>query len=261
MSKSQKRQMRCRLSRLRTAKHQAGIEAGDNVEVHADNGLEDGDAGFDQDFDDDEEELEEVDVSGSIPKPRGLLTDIPLVLGPSEIESLPMIIWAGINVDHEKMDENKRMMQAVRCHVLLTRNPGRQLLRELLIFIAAWDLPEEELYFKLMVNIMDAVLQHGLLPYAYTSFGEPKDIVSPSQSTMLKILLQICRRKQERLMASGATQQSGPTVDSSQSSTRIYCSSNTYSQFSAGMFFHPFSQSSGCKAKSVPAPIRRKNSR
>ncbi|KAI5288902.1 copper transport protein [Ascosphaera aggregata] len=151
---------------------------------------------------DEEEEEEEEDEDDYNGRPgdqqRGLLTDIPLVLGPSEIEALPMIIQAGI-VDSfgpkggEKVGSNN--MQAVRCHILLSQDTGRALLRELLIFIAAWDLPEGEFYFKMMVQIMEAVLKNGLMSHAYSDFGQSKDIISPAQAVVIKILTHIFRAK------------------------------------------------------------------
>ncbi|KAL9002938.1 MAG: hypothetical protein Q9188_004157 [Gyalolechia gomerana] len=130
---------------------------------------------------------------------RGLLTDVPLVLGPQEIEALPMMIQGGIVPSLATKDKDGRSntdMQSVRCNILLAQEAGRNLLRELLIFIAAWDLPEEELYFKLMIQIMEAILANGLMPFAYQAFGEVKDIVSPAQSMVIKILTQIFRTKQ-----------------------------------------------------------------
>ncbi|KAL8970567.1 MAG: hypothetical protein Q9183_001458 [Haloplaca sp. 2 TL-2023] len=134
---------------------------------------------------------------------RGLMTDIPLVLGPQEIEALPMIIQGGIVPSLATKDDDGKdntEMQSVRCNILLAQEAGRNLLRELLIFIAAWDLPEEEIYFKLMIQIMEAILANGLMPFAYQAFGEVKDIVSPAQSMVIKILTQIFRTKQGMLM-------------------------------------------------------------
>jgi hypothetical protein len=65
-----------------------------------------------------------------------------------------------------------RSMHQVRCHLLLAQDNGRNLLRELLIFVAAWDLREDELYFKFMVKIMEAILSYELLPFAYHAFRE-----------------------------------------------------------------------------------------
>ena len=139
---------------------------------------------------------------------RGLLTDIPLVLGPAEIEALPMIVQAGI-VDSFGLKGGERIgsrnMQSLRCHILLTQETGRNLLRELLIFIAAWDLPDDELYFKMMVQIMDAVLKNGLMSHAYSDFGQPKDIISPAQAVVVKILTHIFRSKYSPASVTGNT--------------------------------------------------------
>lgn len=123
-----------------------------------------------------EEDEEDEDYRGPGDQERGLLTDIPLVLGPTEIEALPMIIQAGIvdGFGPKSPGNNSEMqkMQAVRCNILLAQESGRNLLRELLIFIAAWDLTDDEFYFKMMQQIMEAILQNGLMPFAYQTFGE-----------------------------------------------------------------------------------------
>ncbi len=133
---------------------------------------------------------------------RGLLTDIPLVLGPQEIEALPMLIQIGICAARGVIMHG-RDMQGMRCNILLAGESGRNLLRELLIFIAAWDLQDDETYFKLMMQIMEAILENGLMPYAYQTFAEVKDIVSPAQSMVIKILTQIFRGKQGLPPANG----------------------------------------------------------
>ena len=128
---------------------------------------------------DDDEGDDYDDIPGD--EGRGLLTDVPLILGPTEIEVLPMIIMAGIVEPSEgqpgynadpTIASNIRSMHGVRCHLLLAQDNGRNLLRELLIFVAAWDLREEELYFKFMVKIMEAILANQLLPFAYHAFRE-----------------------------------------------------------------------------------------
>lgn len=145
---------------------------------------------------DDEEDDDDYGRTGD--QERGLLTDVPLVLGPTEIEALPMIIQAGI-VDNFGSKDTARQgvknMQAVRCHILLAQEAGRNVLRELLIFIAAWDLPDDEFYFKMMVQIMEAILKNGLMSHAYADFGQPKDIISPAQAVVIKILTHIFRAK------------------------------------------------------------------
>lgn len=158
-----------------------------------------------------EEDDEDDDDYRSRPgdQQRGLLTDIPIVLGPAEIEALPMIIQAGI-VDSFGLKGGERSgprnMQALRCHVLLAQETGRNLLRELLIFIAAWDLPDDELYFKMMVQIMESVLKNGLMSHAYSDFGQPKDIISPAQAVVVKILTHIFRSKYSPASVTGSGQ-------------------------------------------------------
>jgi len=126
-----------------------------------------------------EEEEDDEEYPGSTEDGRGLLTDVPLILGPSEIEVLPMIVMSGIvppprsTLDMDPQEVNAIInMHTVRCHLLLAQDNGKNLLRELLIFVAAWDLREEELYFKFMVKIMEAILVNGLMPYAYHAFRE-----------------------------------------------------------------------------------------
>ncbi|PGH13325.1 hypothetical protein AJ79_03742 [Helicocarpus griseus UAMH5409] len=175
---------------------------------------------------DEEEEEDDDDDDDYRGRPgdqqRGLLTDIPLVLGPAEIEALPMIIQAGI-VDSFGLKGGERSgnrnMQAVRCHILLAQETGRNLLRELLIFIAAWDLPDDEFYFKMMVQIMEAVLKNGLMSHAYSDFGQAKDIISPAQAVVIKILTHIFRAKYSPPNISSTTEP--PTGRSSVPVTKV----------------------------------------
>ncbi|KAF2713730.1 hypothetical protein K504DRAFT_371208 [Pleomassaria siparia CBS 279.74] len=171
---------------------------------------------------DDENDDDYDDIPGD--EGRGLLTDVPLILGPTEIEVLPMIIMAGIvepsegqpgyHVDPTVFSSIKSM-HGVRCHLLLAQDNGRNLLRELLIFVAAWDLREEELYFKFMVKIMEAILANQLLPFAYHAFreSESKDIISPAQAVIMKLLTNIFRARQARAPAKGLNQAKATQVD------------------------------------------------
>ena len=152
-----------------------------------------------------DEESDEDDYPVPGDDGRGLLTDIPLILGPSEIEVLPMIIQSAIcpplpgTPGYGKTPQEiaaVKNMHTVRCHLLLAQDNGRNLLRELLIFVAAWDLREDELYFKLMVKIMESILLNGLMPFAYRAFRESKDIISPAQAVVLKLLTSIFRQRQ-----------------------------------------------------------------
>ncbi|KAF1993427.1 hypothetical protein P154DRAFT_450218 [Amniculicola lignicola CBS 123094] len=170
---------------------------------------------------DDENDDYDDDIPGD--ESRGLLTDVPLILGPTEIEVLPMIIMAGIVEPQEGQPgfhtdptvfSSIRSMHGVRCHLLLAQDNGRNLLRELLIFVAAWDLREEELYFKFMVKIMEAILANQLLPFAYHAFreSESKDIISPAQAVIMKLLTNIFRARQAKA-PSKLIKGPPPTVD------------------------------------------------
>jgi palmitoyltransferase len=150
----------------------------------------DGDGEDGDEDDEDDEEGEDENYRGAGDQEHGLLTDIPLVLAPAEIDALPMILQVGIVPQF-----GDKIMQNARCNILLAQESGRNLLKELLVFIAAWDLPDDETYFKLMLQIIEAILDNGLMPLAYTTFGEAKDIISPAQAVMLKILTQIFRNK------------------------------------------------------------------
>ena len=177
-------------------------------EDHDEGGPEDHDL---EDASDEEEEEDEDDPEaegeGSNEDGRGLLTDVPLILGPSEIEVLPMLIMSGIvspppphpNVHTSPNSQSGRPLirtHTVRTHLLLSSPSGRNLLRELLIFVAAWDLREEELYFKFMVKILEAILSAGLMPFAYHAFRDrsrSRDIISPAQAVIMKLMTVIFR--------------------------------------------------------------------
>ncbi|KAK0251916.1 hypothetical protein B0A54_12803 [Friedmanniomyces endolithicus] len=200
-----------------------GSEEGDEDDeeegVEGDEEPEEDERRDDEEEEEEEEEDEDEDYPGSTEDGRGLLTDVPLILGPSEIEVLPMLIMSGIvpppatsqpngslvsaplshNAEHLTQDERHlevKNAHTLRTHLLLSQSTGRNLLRELLIFVAAWDLREEELYFKFMVKILEGILDAGLLPYAYHSFRDrsrSKDIISPAQAVMVKLVTVVYR--------------------------------------------------------------------
>ncbi|KAI9696900.1 MAG: copper transport protein [Bogoriella megaspora] len=136
---------------------------------------------------------------------RGLLTDVPLILGPTEIDVLPIFIMSSIvapfpnaqsDGDNQQLEQNRKA--AIRCQRLLAYDNGRNLLRELLIFVAAWDLREDELYYKLMTKIMEAILVNGLMDFAYDNFKDSrsKDVISPAQAVVIKLLSSIFKARQ-----------------------------------------------------------------
>ena len=151
--------------------------------------------------DDEEDDDDSEDEIGSAS--RGLLTDIPLVLGPNEIEALPLMIESSIRstADPRDTSEEVHAMQALRCYRMISVSAGRNLLRELLIFIAAWDLQDGDPYFRNMTNIMETLLAYGLMPYAFNSFSEDKDVISPAQSILIKILTNMFRKRQAETLA------------------------------------------------------------
>jgi hypothetical protein len=150
------------------------------------------------------EEPDDYDPLGASHKPRGLLAEAALLLGPTEIEAFMMILMNGLRHQSQRpssASENpteKEILQGIRCNLLVFSEQGRHLLRELLIFIAAWDLQEDDMYFKLLANIVTSVLSEGYLTLAYNGFREHRDIVSPAQSTLIKMLTFCFRMKKER---------------------------------------------------------------
>ena len=145
---------------------------------------------FEQEEYDEENDLDVEDYCGDLPKPRGIMAELPLVVAPGELDAIAHIISGGINwiPNPARMSKHKVAMQNMRCHMLLNQTPGRQLLKEMLVFLAAWEIKEDDKYFLGMLNIVHAILQHGLLPYAYHALSDPKDVVSPAQNALLKCL-------------------------------------------------------------------------
>ncbi|KAI9709660.1 MAG: hypothetical protein M1812_007638 [Candelaria pacifica] len=166
---------------------------------------------------DDDDELEEG-YSGPGDQARGILTDIPLVLGPEEIQALPLLILIGLqglpSNAHTKGSESDlpQDLQSVRCNILLSQESGRNLLREMLIFIAAWDLREKDFYVKMMMAIFRQILGDELIQFSYQSFGEIKDIVSPAQTVVVKLLTHIFRENNAKV-AEGAANNVGAAIE------------------------------------------------
>lgn len=119
----------------------------------------------------------------------GFLTDVPRLLQPDEIEPLLMILQSGI-VFYEGSDE---AMQAVRCKLLVINSHGRKLLREVLVFLGAWEVDEEDYCFRVLAQLVESILLNGLIPYAYKGFVDEKDVVTPAQSVLLKLLVCVYR--------------------------------------------------------------------
>jgi len=119
----------------------------------------------------------------------GFLTDVPRMMQPEELEPLLMILQCGI-VSFAGADE---AMQSVRCKLMLAQGYGRTLLREILVFLGAWELDEDDFCYRAVEQIVEAILLNGLMPYAYECFRDVKDIITPAQSILLKLLVSVYR--------------------------------------------------------------------
>lgn len=119
----------------------------------------------------------------------GLLTEIPNILDPKQIEALHMIVKACIfdnsGSGSTRAGEN---LQRTRCRMFLALDCGKSLLRELLVFIAVWDKDEESLIYQVTTQIVDAIHRNALIPYAWNSLRISKDIISPAQTVLLRLV-------------------------------------------------------------------------
>lgn len=151
----------------------------------------------DEEDDDDEEEDEDDDsyVEGPL---RGLLTEIPNILDTKQIEALHMTVKACI-VDSmgsglSPVGEN---LQKTRCKMFLALDCGKNLLREMLVFIAVWEQAESSFIFQITAQIIESFHHNALLPYAWTSLKIMKDIVSPAQTVLLRLISYMFRARRE----------------------------------------------------------------
>ncbi|KAK1755701.1 hypothetical protein QBC47DRAFT_300455 [Echria macrotheca] len=135
-----------------------------------------------------EEDIDDDDSYGEGPM-GGLLTEVPNILDPKQIEVLHMIVKSCIldtpGLPPSKTGEN---LQKTRCRMFLALECGRSLLREILVFIAVWEKNEQSNIFKFTVQIVEAIHQNALIPFAWQSLRIPKDIISPAQTVLLRLL-------------------------------------------------------------------------
>lgn len=119
----------------------------------------------------------------------GLLTEVPNILDPKQIEALHMIVKSCIfdnaGSGATRAGEN---LQRTRCRMFLALDCGKSLLRELLVFIAVWDKDEESLIFQVTAQIVEAIHRNALIPYAWHSLRISKDIISPAQTVLLRLV-------------------------------------------------------------------------
>lgn len=136
----------------------------------------------------DDEEIEDDDSYGEGPM-TGLLTEVPNILDPKQIEALHMIVKSCIldtpNGERTQVGEN---LQKTRCRMFLATDCGKSLLREMLVFIAVWEKDESSLIFQITTQIIEAIHHSALLPYTWDSLRIPKDIISPAQTVLLRLI-------------------------------------------------------------------------
>lgn len=142
-----------------------------------------------EDDDDEEEEEDDVDDAesyGDGPM-TGLLTEIPNILDPKQIEALHMIVKSCIvdTINSLAPYENR---QRTRCRLFIALECGKSLLREMLVFIAVWEKEESSLIFQITTQIVEALHHNALLPYTWKALRIPKDITSPAQTVLLRLI-------------------------------------------------------------------------
>lgn len=149
---------------------------------------------YGHDYDDiDDEDDDESYGEGPL---TGLLTEVPNILDPKQIEALHMIVKSCI-LDNAgsgltRAGEN---LQKTRCRMFLALDCGKSLLRELLVFIAVWDKDEQSLIFQVTTQIVEALHHSALIPYAWNSLRIPKDIISPAQTVLLRLVSHMFRAR------------------------------------------------------------------
>jgi len=142
-----------------------------------------------------EEDVDDDESYGEGPM-SGLLTEVPNILDPKQIEALHMIVKSCIldnaGLALSRAGEN---LQKTRCRMFLALECGRSLLREILVFIAVWEKNEQSLIFQLTTQIVEAIHHSALIPYAWQSLRIPKDIISPAQTVLLRLVNNMFRAR------------------------------------------------------------------
>lgn len=154
-----------------------------------------------------EEEDDDDDSYGEGPM-TGLLTEVPNILDPKQIEALHMIVKSCIldsaGVGLTKAGEN---LQKTRCRMFLAADCGKSLLREILVFIAVWEQPETSLIFQITTQIIEAIHHSALLPYTWDSLRIPKDIISPAQTVLLRLINHMFQARKTKVPVSESKEQ------------------------------------------------------
>lgn len=135
-----------------------------------------------------DDDLDDDESYGEGPM-AGILTEIPNILDPKQIEALHMIVKSCIlDTAGAEMTRAGENLQKTRCRMFLALDFGKSLLREMLVFIAVWEKDEQSLIFQITTQIVEAIHHSALIPFAWTSLRIPKDIISPAQTVLLKLI-------------------------------------------------------------------------
>lgn len=178
----------------RPSSHEEGPEP-DYVNVEADNHAPNE---YTQEYVDDMVEDEDVDDDESYGEGpmTGLLTEVPNILDPKQIEALHMIVKSCIlDAAGSGLSLVGENLQKTRCRMFLALDCGKSLLREMLVFIAVWEKEEPSLIFQITSQIVEAIHHSALIPYAWNSLRIPKDIISPAQTVLLKLITYMFRAR------------------------------------------------------------------
>lgn len=157
------------------------------------------DRSIQEDNGEEEEEEEEEDDDSYVEGPlRGLLTEIPNILDTKQIEALHMTVKACI-VDSmgSGLTPAGENLQKTRCKMFLALDCGKNLLRELLVFIAVWEQTDQQFIFQITAQIIESFHHNALLPYAWNSLRILKDIVSPAQTVLLRLINYMFRARKD----------------------------------------------------------------
>ncbi|PKS11408.1 hypothetical protein jhhlp_003171 [Lomentospora prolificans] len=120
----------------------------------------------------------------------GILTEIPNILDPRQIEALYMIIKTCILDSHgDGLTPCGENLQKTRCKMFLALNSGRSLFKEMLVYVGIWVLDDTALVYQVMRDIVLALHHNSLIPTAWHRVSSYKSFVlSPAQSVLLRLV-------------------------------------------------------------------------
>ncbi|KAJ2905634.1 copper transport 86 [Zalerion maritima] len=146
-------------------------------------------------MDEEDDDLQDDDEYDDGPV-TGVLTEVPNILEPKHIEALHMIIKSCIlDTVGSGLTRYGENLQRTRCCMMLATDTGKSLIREILVFIAVWDLREDTIIFQLTAQIVEALHHKALIPYTWNGLKIPKDIISPGQTVLLRLMGHIIRAR------------------------------------------------------------------